>query len=64
MLCLGRKVGQSIYISDNIFIRVLELNGNQVKLGIEAPRELSVHRLEIYEKILKEGDKNEKRKFD
>lgn len=64
MLCLGRRVGESIYIADNIFITVLEFQKNQVKIGITAPREVSIHRLEIYEKIQREGDNREKRNAD
>jgi carbon storage regulator len=61
MLCLGRRVGESIYIADNIYITVLEFQGKQVKLGLTAPREIPIHRLEIYERIQKEGDYREKR---
>ena len=64
MLCLGRRVGESIYIADNIFITVLEFQKNQVKIGITAPREVSIHRLEIYEKIQREADNREKRNAD
>ncbi|MCD6046294.1 MAG: carbon storage regulator [Gammaproteobacteria bacterium] len=50
MLILTRRVGESIVIGDDIIIRVLDTGGN-VKLGIEAPREVDVYREEIYEKI-------------
>lgn len=55
MLVLTRGRHQNIVIGDNaeIRVRVLEVSGNQVKLGIEAPREIAVHREEIYERILR-----------
>ena len=51
MLILTRKLGEQIAIGDNIRIKLVEIKGSQVKLGIEAPREVSIHRLEIYERI-------------
>ncbi len=51
MLVLARKVGQSIVISDNIEILVIEVRGDQVRLGIEAPRSIPVHRKELLEQI-------------
>ncbi|HUZ48162.1 MAG TPA: carbon storage regulator CsrA [Candidatus Dormibacteraeota bacterium] len=51
MLVLSRKVNQSIIIGDNVRIVVVSVDRDQVKLGIEAPREVSVHRSEIYEEI-------------
>ncbi|MBN2689247.1 MAG: carbon storage regulator CsrA [Gammaproteobacteria bacterium] len=51
MLVLTRKIGESITIGDNIRIKVLDLNGAQVRLGAEAPREISVHRDEIYQRV-------------
>jgi carbon storage regulator len=50
MLVLTRRIGENIIIGDDIIIRVLDING-QVKLGIEAPQDISVHRDEIYDKI-------------
>lgn len=50
MLILTRRIGENIIIGDDIIIRVLDIN-HQVKLGVEAPRDISVHREEIYEKI-------------
>jgi len=55
MLVLARKKGQSIVIAERIKITVLEIKGDQVRLGIEAPQDLSVYREEIYEQILKEN---------
>ena len=51
MLILTRKVGESVLIGDDISITVLSVRGNQVKLGVEAPKEVSVHREEIYQRI-------------
>jgi carbon storage regulator len=53
MLVLTRKVGESIIIGDDIIITVLPTNGNQIRLGIEAPQEFSIHREEVYERIKK-----------
>ena len=55
MLVLTRKVNQSIIIGDDIEIIVLEVRGEQIRLGIKAPREIIVHRKEIYEQILEEN---------
>lgn len=57
MLILARKLTQSIIISDNIKVKVIRLNNYEVVLGIEAPNEISVHREEIYMKILEEKTK-------
>jgi carbon storage regulator len=55
MLVLTRKVHQSIVIGDGIEVVVLEVRGEQVRLGIKAPKDVSVHRKEIYEQILEEN---------
>lgn len=55
MLALTRKKGDSIMISDNVEIIVLEVQGDQVKLGINAPRSVTIHRKEIYEQIQEEN---------
>ncbi len=51
MLILTRKPDQSIVIGDDIVIQILESRGNQIRVGVTAPREISVHRQEIYERI-------------
>ena len=51
MLILTRKSGETIRIGDSIAISVVEIRGNQVRLGITAPRNVSVHRQEVYEQI-------------
>ena len=57
MLILARKVGEAIIIADDIKIRVLESKGGLVKLGVEAPNDIAVHREEIYLRILEENRK-------
>ena len=54
MLVLSRRMGETLVIADNIKLTVLGVSGGQVRLGIEAPRDISVHREEIYQKILRE----------
>jgi len=54
MLLLQRRIGESIYIGDDIKITVLDATGRQVRLGIQAPRDVSVHREEIYHRIQQE----------
>lgn len=56
MLILTRKIGEAIIIGDNIVVNVLGIRGLQVRLGIEAPRDVSVHREEVYQRILKERE--------
>ncbi|OOF85230.1 carbon storage regulator CsrA [Rodentibacter ratti] len=58
MLILTRKVGESVLIGDDISITVLSVRGNQVKLGVQAPKEVSVHREEIYQQIKKQQDES------
>lgn len=55
MLVLTRKIGQSIVIGDDIEVVVLEVRGEQVRVGIRAPKNVSVHRKEIYEQIQTDG---------
>ena len=51
MLVLSRKPKESILINDNVVVTVLSIQGDRVRLGIEAPREIPVHRQEVYEAI-------------
>ena len=55
MLILTRKVGESVAIGDDIQVSVVEIKGTQVKLGIRAPKDVTVHREEIYLKIQEEN---------
>ena len=57
MLVLTRKLDESITIGNNIKVSVLEVKGNQVKLGIQAPKEIPINRTEIYESIIQENIK-------
>lgn len=54
MLILTRRVGEAIKIGNDIDITVLGIKGNQVRLGVNAPKEVAVHREEIYERIRRE----------
>jgi len=51
MLVLSRKKNESIIINDNIVVTVIEIRGDKVRLGIEAPKDVTVHRREVYEAI-------------
>ncbi len=55
MLILTRKVGESIVIGDNIVIKVVETGKNNIRIGIDAPREITVLRQEVYESIQREN---------
>jgi carbon storage regulator len=56
MLILTRRVGETLIIGDEVSVTVLGVKGNQVRIGVNAPRDVSVHREEIYERIKNEGD--------
>ncbi len=62
MLILTRKLGESITIGDEIRVSVLGIRGRQVRLGIEAPAKVVVHREEIYVKIKTEAEKTKKKR--
>lgn len=55
MLILTRKVGETLMVGDEITITVLGVKGNQVRIGVNAPRDVAVHREEIYNRIQEDG---------
>ncbi|MEL0082656.1 MAG: carbon storage regulator CsrA [Gammaproteobacteria bacterium] len=56
MLILTRRIGESVMIGDDVKISVLGVKGNQIRLGVSAPREVAVHREEIYQRIQEESE--------
>ena len=54
MLILTRKVNETLMVGDDVSVTVLGIKGGQIRIGINAPREVAVHRQEVYEKVLQE----------
>ncbi|MDR9501490.1 MAG: carbon storage regulator CsrA [Desulfurivibrionaceae bacterium] len=57
MLILARKIGEAIKIADEITITVMEIKGGQVKIGVDAPPHITIHRSEVYNRISEENKK-------
>lgn len=55
MLILTRRIGETLYIGDDITVTICGVNGNQVKVGVSAPKDVAVHREEIYQRIQKKS---------
>ena len=56
MLILTRRVGETVMIGNDVTVTVLGVKGNQVRIGVNAPKDVAVHREEIYERIKREED--------
>ncbi|WP_372749207.1 carbon storage regulator CsrA [Litorivivens sp.] len=55
MLILTRRIGEALMVGDEVTVTVLGIKGNQVRIGVTAPKDVAVHREEVYEKIRKES---------
>lgn len=56
MLVLSRRTGESIVINDNVTVTIVDVRGDKVRIGIDAPREVSIHRQEVFELIRQEQE--------
>lgn len=59
MLILTRRVGETLMVGDEVTVTVLGVKGNQVRIGVNAPKDVAVHREEIYDRIKKESESGE-----
>lgn len=60
MLILTRRVGETLMIGDEVAVTILGIKGNQVRIGVKAPKNVAVHREEIFERIRTERDEEER----
>lgn len=60
MLALTRKIGERIFIGDNIILTIVDIKGDSIRLGIDAPKEVKIYRGEIYEAIAAENQQSAK----
>ncbi|MDR7869613.1 MAG: carbon storage regulator CsrA [Tissierellaceae bacterium] len=58
MLILNRKIGESIILDDNIEIKILEIQDGRIKIGVEAPKNISILRKEVYDEVIEENKKS------
>lgn len=59
MLILTRRVGETLMVGDDVTVTVLGVKGNQVRIGVDAPKDVAVHREEIYQRIQNEKDEEQ-----
>jgi carbon storage regulator len=59
VLILTRRIGETLMIGNEVTVTVLSVKGNQVRIGIEAPKDVAVHREEIYERVQRENEQLE-----
>lgn len=64
MLILNRKIGESIILGDNIEVKILDMQDGKIKMGIEAPRDISILRKEVYDAVIEENKKSLETEFD